>query len=62
MCVRTISLAGAPGAYETEVNVAVNAGGDHLLAVAAAPAGTNVAATAAQPAAATQARSRFRMG
>jgi hypothetical protein len=61
MRVRTISLAGAPGAYEVAVNVAVNAGGDHLFAVAAEPAGTTVAATAAQPAAATQTRSRFRM-
>jgi hypothetical protein len=52
----TISRARAPGAYETAVNVAVNGGGDHLPAGAAAPAETTVAATAAQPAAATQRR------
>jgi hypothetical protein len=59
MRVRMINLARAPGAYETAVNVAVNAGGDDLLAGAATPAETTVVATATQPAVATQRRDGF---
>ena len=57
VCERTISVARSPGAYETFVNTAVSAGGDHSLAGAAAPADTTSAATARHEAVVTQPRS-----
>src|SRR3954451_16747707 len=58
---RTISSARSPGVYDVAAKVAVNGGGDHLLAGAAALVETTITKSATQPAAETHPRDETRI-